>query len=366
MSAEIFRDRDNINTNLPIAEIPPAVKLATSLFYLDAISQQMDQRRNLRRRNEQVLREAEGYRAPFEQEMISTLLETRGLLLERGIISQNAEKAEELQVKIEKELGDNSNGQGNTAEIKGMLKEISHTVHSDTEDPVASHIFPKEEKPEIISMAIRAKNIGNLEMAEEVYLETMPRFYLEEVKSFLRQGLNFEQIVQTYPDLLPKIDKARRIAHKKLNEPPPKSLSEIMERAEEIRRETDLKARINGVGIVYFHLSKLAEYLKPQRGRLAIQIDFLADLMKGSIRNVGKADAHLVKSRKKPDERNYEKEREEKAIKQLAKEFQGLIRLVLSLESCPEEEMEQQINRFDDAISSVTHRSIDYDRALAG
>ncbi len=365
MSAEIFRDRDGINTNLSIAEVPPAVRLATSLFYLDVISQQMDQRKNLRRRNEQTIREAEAYRAPFEQEMISVLLETRGLLLERGIISQNTEKEEELQVKIEKELGENSNGQSNTAEIKGMLKEISHTVHSDTEDPVASHVFPKEEKPEIIGMAIRAKDKGSLGMAEEVYLETMPKFYLEEVKSFLKQGLSFEQIAQAYPDLLPKIDKARRIAHKKLNESPPKSLSEIMERAEEIRRETDLKARINGVGMVYFHLSKLAEYLKPQRGRLAIQIDLLADLMKGSMRNAGKADVRLVKSRKKPEEQNYEKEREEKTIRQLAKEFQELVRLVLSRESCPEEDMEQQISRFDDAVSAVTQRSIDYDRALA-
>jgi predicted patatin/cPLA2 family phospholipase len=87
--------------------------------------------------------------------------------------------------------------------------------------------------------------------------------------------------------------------------------------------------------------------------------------MKGSMRNVGKADIHLVKSRKKPDEQNYEKKREEKTIRQLAEEFQKLVRLVLSRESCPEEDIDQQIRRFDDAVSAVTQRSIDYDRALA-
>ncbi|MBI2031563.1 MAG: hypothetical protein HYT08_03010 [Candidatus Levybacteria bacterium] len=364
MAAEVLHDRDDINTNLPVAEASPAARLATSLFHLDIISQKMQERRDLRRRNEQIVKDAIEYRSPFEQEMIAALVETRGLLFERGIISQDTEKMEKLQVRTERELEVESNGQRDTAAIKGILREISHTVHSDTADSVASHIFPKEEKPEIIGMVIRAKDIGSLEMAEEVYLETMPKFYFEEVKSFLRDGLSFEQIIKLHPDLLPKIDKVREAALKKLNEPFPKGLSSIMERAEELRREADFKARLNGVGMIYFYLSGLTEYLKPQKRRLSIKLDSLVDSMKGTMHNVARADVHLAKSKKNPAERNYEKVREENAIRKLVEIFQKLVGLVLS-EKNSEEDIEQQISRFDDAVSAVTQRGIDYDRALA-
>lgn len=302
---------------------PPEAMLVSSLFLLDRISGKMRERSRIRQANEAVIRDALDYEPPFSMDIRALTADLRRHLLREGIFSPSPKEPVDRQSRINGELTEKGKQVIFSQNGVSMAREVSKIVHPDKADNIASRIF-RQSSTRILGEAVSSSNSGNSQEAAEVFIETLPQYYLEKIKSLLAEGLSFPQIVQLEPDLPSKIQIIIYLAINGEEISPITTPEEARKKAEEIKRKADARARIKGFGIILGLMDDFLPFCERERQALTPYYQRFARSTLDAARYLIRADEYMVKHPETMNQGRPEREKEENEIRRLRSSFERL------------------------------------------
>ncbi len=187
---------------LVVDSIPPAIGLFAALFDLEALVAVVEERRRIRRRCDEITREAMSYRSPPEEEMDDRLDATRLLLLKCGFVPRGlrgplGDQLEDPELPVAtRRAADPARARHASA----MAREVKRTLHPDvTHDPA---VLPEEEIAEAITRVKIAEQLADADMAYEVLIETLPKYHVGRARQRLAAGVSLEELAREDPSLV--------------------------------------------------------------------------------------------------------------------------------------------------------------------
>lgn len=346
---------------VPTNIVPAEVRLAGILPEVERVATETGKHRGLRAHNVEVVREALLYSPTFVQKIQNNLLGIRPLLISRGFAPRVNDEAE-MEKMVYETLDDHSsrpkvvNGPIMVADITGKIFRI---IHPDVADANINELFSESEQVEIFLQALKISKHRDGEAAQELLLETMPRYYLHKIEQMRRRGMSFAEIVASNPELVPDLEQITWVAAHRL---PKEKSFRLFQNPEEAKREAfrierrhDQYARYIGYGAIYSTVEDIVAFakLKGLVPESAENFDTLLKYMEETGEFVGQVEvlshyrgnsAHLPEVRKI-------QQRIERYISGIPPKLQQLVRVVVFSNSAPE--FDQSIEGLKYAVASV-------------
>jgi hypothetical protein len=191
---------------------PPGTRLLLLLLAFQDLVAAVEERRRVRRRCDELLREAMAYRSAPEQEMDDRLDATRLLLLEQGFIPRGLRgplAPEELTDLEEADAPPGVPRDATRAHVANALaREVKLTLHPDLagDAPLA---LGEDEIAEAIARAKTAERLGDPELAYEVLLETLPKYHVQRARQRIEAGIPLDQIALDEPTIVSELSRLR-------------------------------------------------------------------------------------------------------------------------------------------------------------
>jgi hypothetical protein len=198
-------ERADIRLALAVDAVPPATRLFLALLDLQELVAVVEERRRIRRRCDEIMRDAVAYRSPPEQHMDEQLNASRLLLLRHGFIPRGlrgplVEQAEAVE---SANAHRHSQGDARAHQVAVIARAVKRTLHPDVSD--VALVFREEEIAEAIDRLKTAEQLVDSEMAYEVLLETLPKFHVGRVRRRLAQGASFEDLIAEDPAIVAEL-----------------------------------------------------------------------------------------------------------------------------------------------------------------
>ncbi len=199
------RDPVEMRFALVIDAVPPVTRLFIALLDLQELVAVVEERRRVRRRCDEITREAMAYRSPPEQQMDDQLDATRLLLLQHGFIPRGlrgplVEQAEEVEsANAHRRPRDPARAHYASA----MAREVKRTLHPDVSD--VALVLSEEEIAEAIARMKTAEQLADPDMAYEVLLETLPKYHVGRVRQRLAQGVSLDDVANEDPTIVDEL-----------------------------------------------------------------------------------------------------------------------------------------------------------------
>lgn len=247
---------------VPVSLLNDATRLALVLPQVEQVALDAAGERNLRNHNRAVIREALAYKPPFAEDVKQDLARVWVLLSENGFIpntEQRSEAKETIEQGIDEILKDYSprpKVEDKQRTAKNVARIVASTIHPDVAKPAVSEVLTPAEVNEALERVLKAASTDEAEKAQEVFIETIPKFYLQEIQELLNRGMSFAEIVVAKPELVSDLEQARYIGHLRL---PRKRVyrgrfsdpKEVEREAQKIRRKKEHHSRTLGIGMVW-------------------------------------------------------------------------------------------------------------------
>ncbi len=186
---------------LAVAGVPPAVSLFLALFALEALVTVVEERRRIRRRCDEITREAMSYRSPPEREMDDRLDATRLVLLQRGFVPRGLRGplADRLDDQEQQEALRHSLDPARARHASAMAREVKRTLHPDTNEALL--VLSEEEIAEAIARVKTAEELADPDLAYEVLIETLPKYHVGRARQRLAAGMSLVELASEEPSL---------------------------------------------------------------------------------------------------------------------------------------------------------------------
>lgn len=299
---------------VPVEAIPAEARLASILFDIDSIAERAQRERDLKDYTVRVIREAFTYKPTLAIETEQALRKSIDLLLEKG---------HEPQVKMDEEPKGKTLDQAVAERLKtydyrapistkareettrSILRQIAKAYHPDsngTPDDVAGAISDNDRTQAISKVAevVDSTNPQKAEEAQRVLLETMPKYYLQMVKTLLAQGSSLAEVAVQYPNVVSEMENLRWIAF--LRFPPANSYRRFQtfedadREAANVRRKPEHHARTIACGMVAAIYEEVMLFAGKKIADPLISGEFqsIQDFMKRAFGYVGGAGEFVV------------------------------------------------------------------------
>lgn len=360
---------ENKHSNLlpvPVDVIPAEIRLAGILPNLQSIISGAEKHKGLRAQNVAIVREALLYAPEFAEKIRNNLLVVRPILVAEGFIPRvNNELA--LKEMVSEVLDDHSSKPQvvyGPALVSDITRQVFKILHPDAGKDM-NNGFSATEKLENYIQASKISKYQDPEAAQELLLETMPKYYLTMVKDMQRQGLSLQEIIALNPKLVSELEQIMWVAAHKFPKEKTLGLFDNPQQAKweglRIRRARDQFARYIGYEIIHSTVEDIITLAKFKKlvPELAKSSDSLLEYMKETGKFVERVDEISRSHGNSPYSPEVRKIQQglEKYINNFPSDVQHFIRVVAFSNSAPD--FDQAIEELWKDVESVRKSSED-------